>query len=58
MFKLYRQSQDAQRLWIRNHPVQYVALNATLIAMIVGYWMYQERKEKREIENQIVQQEK
>lgn len=58
MFNLYRKSQEAQIQWIRNHPVQWVALNATLIAVFAGYVMYQDRKEKREIENQIAQQEK
>lgn len=53
MFKLYRASQEAQVLWIRNHPVQYVALNATLLAGFFGYMAYKDRKEKREIEKAI-----
>lgn len=53
MFKLYRTSQELQYNWIRNHPVQYVALNATLLAGWAGYMMYMDRKEKREIEKEI-----
>lgn len=58
MFNLYRQSQKAQYTWIRNHPVQHIALNATLLVMLAGYWKYQACKEAREIENYIAQQEK
>lgn len=53
MFKLYRDSQTAQFNWIREHPVQYVALNAVLIVAFIGYLEYQDRKEMREI-NKIV----
>ncbi|MEO7397374.1 MAG: hypothetical protein ABIW84_02310 [Ilumatobacteraceae bacterium] len=53
MFKLYRKSQDAQYTWIRNHPVQYVALNAVLIVAFIGYLEYKDRKEMREIKNEI-----
>ena len=42
MFKLYRKSQEAQLNWIRNHPVQYIALNAITIAALFGYWEYRE----------------
>jgi hypothetical protein len=56
MFKLYRKSQDAQHRWIRKHPVQYVALNAILLAMWIGYIQYKDRQEKREIENEIASQ--
>jgi hypothetical protein len=51
MFKLYRKSQEAQLNWIRNHPVQYVALNATLIAGVIGYIAYKDRLEMRKLEN-------
>lgn len=55
MFKLYRQSQEFQYAWIRNHPVQYVGLNVTLIAMFIGYLEYKDRKEMREIKKEIAQ---
>lgn len=55
MFKLYRKSQEVQFNWIRNHPVQYVALNATLIAAYVGYVAYKDRKDKRQIDAEITQ---
>lgn len=55
MLKLYRKSQEVQLNWIRNHPVQYVALNATLIAVYVGYTMYKDRQEKRQLETEIAQ---
>jgi hypothetical protein len=59
MFNLYRKSQEAQYTWIRNHPVQYVAPQRdNTRGMLFGYWSYQERKETREIENDIAQQEK
>lgn len=56
MFKLFRKSQEAQYNWIRNHPVQYVVLNATLIVVLIGYWKFMDRREQREIENEIAQQ--
>lgn len=56
MFKLYRKSQDVQYEWIRNHPVQYVALNATLIVAFFGYIAYKDRKETREISNIVAKQ--
>lgn len=58
MLKLYRKSQEAQLNWIRSHPGQYVALNATLLAMLAGYIWYTDRKETRRVENEIAQQEK
>jgi len=58
MFKLYRKSQEAQYNWMRNHPVQYVALNATLLGAMFGYMWYMDRREKRELENETPQQEK
>jgi hypothetical protein len=50
MFKLYRKSQQAQFRWIRNHPVQYVALNATLLVLLAGWIAYEERKDQRKFE--------
>ena len=47
MLKLYRKSQTAQLNWIRNHPVQYVALNAILFAGFVGYLEIEKRREMR-----------
>jgi len=41
-FKLYRRQKEAQLRWIRNHPFQYIALNAILI--VVWIW-YLERKD-------------
>ncbi len=49
MFKLYRKSQEIQYRWIRQHPVQYIALNAILLAAYVGYVEYKDRKEIREL---------
>jgi hypothetical protein len=46
--KLYRKNQEVQVQWIRNHPVQYVALNATILAGVCGYAKYQDRKFYRE----------
>lgn len=58
MFKLYRKSQEVQYNWIRNHPIQYVAFNVTLIVVFIGYLEYKDRKEMREIKNEIAQEEK
>lgn len=58
MFKLYRKSQEVQYNWIRNHPIQYVALNVALIVVFIGYLEYKDRKEMREIKNEITQEEK
>jgi hypothetical protein len=49
MFKLYRRSQEVQWNWIRNHPVQYVALNAAIMAVGYVYIQYWDRKLDREI---------
>lgn len=48
--KLYRKSQEVQLNWIRQHPVQYVALNAIVLAVFIGYVAYKDRKEFGEIE--------
>lgn len=55
MFKLYRKSQQAQLDWIRNHPVQYIALNAIALAVFIGYIEYKDRREMRKFENEIAQ---
>jgi hypothetical protein len=55
-FKFYRRSQEIQYNWIRNHPVQYIALNATLLGGIIGYVTYQDRKELRKIEKDAKQE--
>ena len=55
MFKLYRKSQEVQYDWIRNHPVQYVALNATLIVVGIGFVNYLDRREKRKFEAEVSQ---
>ena len=53
----YRKSQKAQYNWIRNHPFQYVALNGAILAVLVGYTTYQDRKfhrvMKREFDRRI-----
>lgn len=51
MFKLVRHPIATQNAWIRNHPVQYVALNATLLVLWIGYMNYEDRKLDRQIEN-------
>lgn len=48
--KLYRKSQEVQLNWIRQHPVQYIALNAIVLAVFIGYIEYKDRKEFGEIE--------
>jgi hypothetical protein len=53
MFARYRNFQNVQRQWIRQHPVQYVVINATLIVVWVGYMEYKDRKEKREFQNTL-----
>lgn len=58
MLKLYRKSQEIQYAWIRNHPVQFIVLNVTLTVVVIGYMVYEDRKETRRIENEIDQQDK
>jgi heterodisulfide reductase subunit A-like polyferredoxin len=53
MFKLYRKSQDAQYNWILNHPTKFIVLNVTLIVVAVGYLEYKDRREMRELKNEI-----
>lgn len=57
MFNAYRKSQQAQLNWIRNHPVRYVVLNVVLTVVWIGYLEYRDRREMREIKNEIAQQE-
>jgi hypothetical protein len=45
--ELYRKSHDAQWTWIRNNPVKYVALNAAIIMVFIGYTEYKDRKDLR-----------
>lgn len=45
MFKAYRQSQQNQLEWIRNHPIQYLALNGAIIA---GYFVYVKLADRRD----------
>jgi hypothetical protein len=47
--KLYRKSHETQWTWIRNHPVQYVALNSTIIAGIAAYMYYEDQRIAREM---------
>ena len=47
MLKHYRNQHNAQLRWIRNHPGQYIAINAILIVAFVGYIEYTERREER-----------
>jgi hypothetical protein len=47
--RAYRKSQEVQYNWIRNHPVQYVVLNATLLVMFFGYIKYKDRREARKL---------
>lgn len=56
MLKFYRNFQLVQYNWIRNHPGQYLALNAILLTGLAGYVKYLTRKEKREIDAAIAQQ--
>jgi hypothetical protein len=55
MFKLYRKSQNAQRQWIRNHPIQYVVLNTVLIVVGIGYMEYVDRRNQRKPNHEITQ---
>jgi len=55
MFELYRKSQQVQYNWIRNHPVQYVALNAALIVAAYGYMKYMDRRDQREYETETAE---
>lgn len=52
-FKLYRKSQEAQLRWIRNHPFQYIALNAIVLVVFFRYVKYKDDQEMRKLENEI-----
>jgi len=48
MFKLYMDAKKAERQWIREHPFQYVAVNATIIAGVLGFtWLQDRRAQKK-----------
>jgi hypothetical protein len=49
---LYRKSQEVQLNWIRQHPVQWLALNGVLIAAFSGYMWYKDRQEFGPIEEE------
>jgi len=57
MFNYYRKAREAQFQWIRNHPIQYVVLNATVLAGWIGYMNYLDRKTAREIAEEIEREE-
>ena len=50
MFKLYKKSQDIQYTWIKEHPLQYLALNGALLGLLALYMWYQDRQFDRELE--------
>lgn len=50
LYNLYKAQQNAQYQWMRNHPKQYVALNATLLAVIFGYTYYKDVRYGRELD--------
>jgi hypothetical protein len=54
LFKLYRKSQEVQLNWIRQHPVQYIALNAIVLTVFIGYIEYKDRKEFGPLEEETV----
>jgi len=58
LYKLYRKSQEVQYAWIRKHPVQWITLNAILLAAWIGYLEYRDRQEMRKLELDIAQQNK
>ena len=56
MLNAYIKSQQAQLNWIRNHPVQYIALNTILLAVGIGAVQYMDRRAERKLENENTQQ--
>lgn len=56
MFKLYRKSQEVQFNWIRNHPVQWIAVNTILAVGFIGYYEYMEHKKLRKCMNEIAEE--
>lgn len=56
MFKLYRKSQEVQLNWIRNHPFQWIAYNAILLVVGIGFINYMDRQEMRKFENETAPQ--
>lgn len=55
MLKFYRKSQEVQRNWIRNHPVQFIAYNAIVLGVMFGYWEYKDRQKMRELKQETAQ---
>ena len=51
--RLYTRSQEIQLNWIRNHPVQYVALNAVLLVVGIGAAELYSRRLNREMDEII-----
>lgn len=50
---LYRKSNAIQYAWIRKHPFQYIALNAIVLVVGIGYVTYKDRKAEREFAESI-----
>lgn len=55
-FKLYAKSQEVQLNWIRNHPVQWIAVNAILFVVFIGFVEWKDRKEERKFEKDLNQE--
>lgn len=50
MLTLYRKvSPNAQLVYIHNHPVKYIAINAILLGAWIGYVEIMDRREIRKI---------
>jgi hypothetical protein len=56
MLKLYRKSQEVQRAWIRQHPIQWITVNVILLAVWIGYLEYKDHKDKREFQAEVPKQ--
>lgn len=54
---IYQKSQAAQLNWMRSHPFQYVALNAALIVVGIGFVELYSRRQEKKMDEIIAQTE-
>lgn len=55
MIKLYRTNREVQLQWMRENPGKTIGINVLIGAAFLGYYMYQDHKDRREAAEEIIQ---
>jgi hypothetical protein len=48
--RLYAKSQEVQLNWIRKHPIWWLALNAILAVVVIGYVQWKDNRDMQKWE--------